>query len=415
MNIYRDGYIVDNVRNVHISPVYEQVSLNSFNKIGFDRLIEVLKGDIVIPVFRLYLLYENEQIRLDASEDLVSGTLNIQYQSGQRRTMSATLVNKDGKWCPKPLSGLIWTGSKFRLDTGLLVDGTLYWKQQGIFLLKDPSAARESSNQTISLSLCDKFGLLDGSVYGKTRLKTIIPVGVPMYQSFNTLLSSDRGNGVPYDLKPVIFNSQHLYTNTYYTIRQDAGGTIGDLFIEMGDTISSDVYYDEYGNLTVKSNINEFISSNFPVVYRLTEGDRDILSAGITYNTGQVRNKIIVKGAIVNGYQFSATAVNQNLKSDYCIQYNGEAAEVINDSKLYSDELCMERGMYELVKRSRGTKTLNMSCTYLPMLDVNQSVIVSYPSLGIYDENYVIDSISMTIGGDANTSLNMTNINEVVF
>lgn len=415
MNIYKDGYIFDKTNKINIAQITRQVQLDSFNKIGFNKLINIFKGDIIIPVFRLYLLYDNEDIRMDISEDLISGSLSVQYQSGQRRTMNITLVNINEKWNPKPVNGLIWTGSKFRFDIGIVVGDTLYWKQQGVFLFKDPNRSLENSNLTISLSLCDKFGLFDGSIYGKTSLKTIIPVGVPIYQAFNSLLTSDRGNGIPFDNKPIIFDPLHKNTPTYYTIKQDSGEQIGDMLIDMGKTISSDVYYNEFGNMTVKSNINEFISSNFPVVYRFSEGDNDILSASIAYNTNSVRNKIIVKGAIVNGYQFSATVENRNLKSDYCIQYNGELPETINDSKLYSDALCMERGMYELINYTRGRNTLNLNCTYLPMLDVNQSVIVSLPSLNIYNENYVIDSISMNIGSDANVSLSCTNINEVIF
>lgn len=415
MNIYKNGYIVDTVQNINIASITKQVYLNSFNKIGFDKLINILKGDVVIPVFRLYLLHDNEQIRLDASEDVTSSSLSIQYQSGQRRTMNITLANTDGKWNPKPITGLIWTGSKFRFDTGIVIGDILYWKQQGIFLFKDPNLVRENSNQTITLSLCDKFGLLDGTIYGMTSLRTIIPVGVPMYQSFNTLLTSDRGNGVPFDIKPILFNTKYKDVLTYYTIKQEAGNNVGDLFIEMSETISSDVYYNEYGNMVVSSNVNEFISSNFPIVYRFTENDKDIISANITYNTSQIRNKVIVKGAIVNGYQFSAIAENKNLKSDYCIQYNGEIPENISDNNLYSDELCMERAMFELVNYTRGSKTLNISCTYNPIFDVNQSILIDYPSLNIHNENYVIDSISMNIEGGATTSLTLTNINEVIF
>lgn len=415
MNIYKNGFITDTVHNINIAYVKKQIYLNSFSKIEPDKLMGVLKGNVVIPVFRLYLLHDNEQIRMDASGDLLSGSLSIQCQSGQRRNMNITLANIDGKWIPKPINGLIWTGSKFRFDMGLVIGDTLYWKQQGIFLFKDPNLSREHSNQTISLSLCDKFGLFDGTISGSTSLKTIIPVNVPMYQAFNLLLNSDRGNGTPFDKNPISFHSQHKHTPTYYTIKQESGGKIGDIFIDMAKTISSDVYYNEYGNMVVKSNVNEFISSNFPVIYRFNEGDNDILSANITYNTGSIKNKIIVKGAIANGYQFSASVENRNLKSDYCIQYNGELPDTISDSKLYSDELCMERAMYELIRSSRGRRTLNLSCTYLPMADVNQSILVNYPSLGIYDENYVIDSVSINIGSDAKTSLSCTNINEVTF
>ena len=49
-----------------------------------------------------------------------------------------------------------------------------YWKQQGIFLLKDPSYSYSLSDHTINLSLCDKFGMFDGSVFGKTEFNRII-------------------------------------------------------------------------------------------------------------------------------------------------------------------------------------------------------------------------------------------------
>lgn len=415
MNVYKNGYIIDNVNNINIASISKQIYLNSFNKLGIQKLLQIFKADIVIPVFRLYLLHENEQIRFDASEDLISADLSIQCQSGQRRTANITLANINKKWTPKPISGLIWTGSKFRLDSGIVIGDTLYWKSQGVFLVKDPELSRDNSNQTISLSLCDKFGLFDGSVYGKTSLKTIVPVGIPMYQAFNRLLYSDKGNGSTFDIKPILFNTKHMNTLTYYTIKQEAGNNLGDIFKDMGNTISSDVYYNEFGNLEVKSSINEFVSANFPIVYRFEEGDNDILSANIVYNSSKIRNKIVVKGAIVNGYQFSAVVENRNLKSDYCIQYNGELSEVINDSKLYSDELCTERGMYDLVNHTRGSKTLNLSTTYLPIFDVNQSVLINYPSLNIENENYIIDSISMSISSDARCSLILTNTNEVIF
>ena len=200
MNIYKNGYVVDSIHNINIANITKQVYLNSFSKLGFERILKVFKADIVIPVFRLYLLDEDENISMDASDDLMSASLSITYQTGQRRTMNITLANIDNKWKPKPIKGLIWTGSKFRFDSGIVIGDTIYWKQQGVFVFKDPTLSRENSNQTISLSLCDKFGLFDGSVYGTTSLKTIIPVGVPMKNAFTSLLASDRGNGKPFDL-----------------------------------------------------------------------------------------------------------------------------------------------------------------------------------------------------------------------
>ena len=414
MNILEAGYIKDNATNYNIAYIKNEKSVNGISSLPIGLKIKIFNGDIVIPVFRLYLLNEDETIRMDISSDFINGSLSVTYQSGQRRTLSATLDNHTHKYSPS-LYGLIWTNTKFRLDMGVVYKDTVYWEQQGIFCLKDPSYSRSLSNQTISLSLCDKFGLLDGTVYGRTSLRTIIPTGSSMYYSFCTLLTSDRGNGQPWDLKDIYFNSQYRDQVTFYKIDQNTGTNMSEIFITLSNTISSDVYYNQTGHMCVESNVLEFMNNNFPIIYRFEENDKCLLNASITENWSKVRNKIITKGAIVNGYRFSGTAENRNYKSPYAIQYCGEIPEYIENSNLYADNLCMDNSTYELVKRTRGVKSLNLSCTYLPFLDVNKSVLITYPSLNLYNQNYVIDSYTISIATDAKTSISLTNMTEVMF
>ena len=75
----------------------------------------------------------------------------------------------------------------------------------------------------------------------------------------------------------------------------------------------------------------------------------------------------------------------------------------------------MDNSRYELVKRTRGVKSLNLSCTYLPFLDVNKSILISYPSLNLYNQNYVIDSYTISIATDTKTNISLTNMSEVMF
>ena len=130
-------------------------------------------------------------------------------------------------------------------------------------------------------------------------------------------------------------------------------------------------------------------------------------------NWSKMRNKIIVKGNIVNGYQFTAIAENRNLRSPYCIQYNGEVPEIIEDNALYSDTLCMDRAMYEMVRYSRGVRSLNITHPFMPLLDVNQFVLVTSADYEFDNANFVIDSISMDIGSSPTMALTLTNMNEV--
>ena len=375
-------------------------------------LMRYFKGRTITPVCRLFLLNDDETIKADVSRDVIDYSLSITYQSGQRRTLSITMTNDNHKWKPKYNTGLVQIGSKFRLDLGFVMYKTVYWKQMGIFLLKDPNASRERANNTISFSLCDKFGLFDGTLSGKTGLRNIIPVGVPMYQAFVTMLTADRGNGEPFDMKEIIFNSKYKNQNTYYTIKQDAGNTLGEIFTDLAETISSDIYYNEYGNMCIESNVNEFISGNLPVVWQFGENDRDILNLSYSEASSNIVNSVLVKGNIVNGYQFSATAKNNNPLSPTCIQYRGELFDVISDEALYSDELCRDRAQYELLAHTRGTSTVNISTPFLPIFDVNQIVMLNMPSEDIKGEQFAINSISYSTSG---LSLTLENINEVIF
>ncbi len=414
MNIYDGGYVYENISNEYISQVNHEVYLNSMLSLGMDTLIKYFKSTTVIPAFRLFVLKDNETIDYEISRDVVSASLNISYQSGQRRTMNVTLANENGHWVYGARSTL-FEGMLFRLDCGVVIGDTLYWQQQGVFLLQEPSTSADSSNRKITLTLCDKWGLWDGSVYGNTQLKTIIPQGVPMRQVFDTFLHEDNGTNKMWDIKPCRFNNEYWNQNTFYTIKQEAGQAKSENLLSIAKTISSDIYYDNKGHCTVESNILEFINNNFPVAWSFKEGDCDSSSPALKYNRSKYYNKIITKGNIVNGYQFSATAENKNRKSLYNTIDCPVVPKVNNNTKLYSDSLCLEQSMKEMVDQSRGLLGATITAGYLPFLDVNQAVWLEYPSINLMRSLYIIDSISYNMGSQCTMSLSLTSANEVIF
>lgn len=415
MNIILNDSVVDNSSGVSVTRIKQEIDM-LHEGVSPLFISKILKSAITIPVFRLYLLNDDESIRMDASEDLVSGDLSITYQTGQRRALNVTLMNVNNKWTPKPIVGLIYMGSKFRLDTGIVHNNTVYWKRQGIFVVQDPSYARNNSNQTISLSMCDKFGLLDGTVCGKSSLKTIIPAGINMEQAFRTILTTDRGGGMVYDSKRIVFSERHKNINTYFDIKQNYNENLGDVLIELGKSISCDVFYNEYGNLIVQSGCDDYASNALPIVYDFIEGERDIVSGSVKENWQKLRNSVTVKGAIVNGNQFTATIVNNVPHSPFSVSAcRMELPEVIEDSKIYSDALCRDRAMYELIQYSRGVKSLSLTCNYIPHLDVNQMGLVNYESLNIEHSPFIIDSVSISLSSNAQTTVQMTNPKEACF
>ncbi len=414
MNIYDGGYVYENTHNEYIARVEHEVYFNSLLSLDMDILVRYFKGTSVIPVFRVFVLHDDETVDYEISCDVIDANLNISYQTGQRRTMSMTLSNADGHWIYGARNTL-WHGMRFRLDCGVVIGDTLYWQRQGVFLLQEPSHAADGSRRTVSLTLCDKWGLWDGSVYGSTQFKTIIPAGIPMRQAFDSIIHEDDNTGKMWDEKPLRFDNEYMDTTTYYTIKQDAGQNKSENLQSMAATISCDVYYDAKGCCNVASNISEFMNNNFPVVWRFTEGDADCSSPTLRYNRSRYYNKIITKGNIVNGYQFSAVAENRNRRSLYNTIDCPITPKVNNNTHLYSDTLCLEQSMKEMVDQSRGLLSVSLTTGYLPFLDVNQAVCLNFPSAGINDGVYVIDSISYSIGTACTMSLSLTSNTEVIF
>ena len=413
MNIYSDGYIVNNIYNDYISSVDREIHLTSLLSLDMNILMNYFKGISVIPVFRILILNDDESVHYEISKDVVSASLSISYQSGQRRTANLTLANESGHWV-FGVRNTLWHGMKFRIDCGAVIDNVLYWQQQGVFLLQEPSFSLDSSNKTVGITLCDKWGLWDGTVYGNTQFKTIVPQGIPMRQAFDSIIHENNNTGKMWDTKPIKFNVDYWSTNTYYTIKQDAGQAMAENLQKMATTISSDLYYDSQGCMNVESNVLDFMNNNFPVVWRFVEGDKDCSAPSLKYSKSKYYNKIITKGNIVNGYQFSASVENKNPESIYNVIDTPITPKVNSNTHLYADSLCLMQSMYEMVEQSRGLMAVTMTTGYLPFLDVNQAVELYFPTIGV-DGVYIIDSISYNISTVCTMSLSLTSANEVIF
>lgn len=417
MNIAVGNYVVNNITNDPIGYIEQEKYFSLFDDYDINKLHYIFNTYKLIPVLKFFRLDDYENILEDISTDFINGSLSVTYQSGQRRTLSVTLLNTENKYIPHDRSEIIYRGCKFRLDLGILINNILYWYPQGIFVLNDPSQTEDDSNTQITLNLKDKFSLFDGSTNGNTSLKTIVPVGVPLRQVFMNILSFDNGTGRAFDSKPLIFESIQSNTLTEKTYNEAAGNTYGDVLTTYADMISSDIYYNVNGNLTITSNVNEFLTNNVAVIWRVDNNDRLLYKSTMNYNWSKLKNKVVVKGAISNGYQFGATAENTNPLSPFYVGNSkfGVNTEVVSNDKLYSDLLCKEQAMYVLMQKQRGVKTLNLNMGYMPFLDVNKSILITLDDYKITEKCFVIDSFNIELNGSPATNITLSNIDELIF
>lgn len=416
MNLYKNGRVYNNVLGECVETVKKEVYLPSLLSLGIGKLKQYFKQETIVPLFRILVLRPDESVEEDISEYVTTGSIDINKQSGQTRSSSLSIFNFDGHWKYGSRQNM-YEGKKIRIDSGVVIDNILYWTSQGIFIVKEPTFNGDASSRKIELTLCDKWGLWDGSVFGNTELKTIIPADIPIKQVFDTIVHEDNNinPNTMWDTKEILFDMSCSGHNTYYTIRQDAGKQKSELLLDMSKTISADVSYSTDGHMRIKSNILDFKNSNYSPIWRFEEGDIDCMLPSLKYNKNKYYNKIITKGAILNGYQFTATIENTNKKSVYNIYDTPVTPKVNHNSKLFSDQLCLEQCMYEMVQQSRGLVSASLQCTFLPFLDIDKMVYLHFPSIGLDNREFVIDGISFGLGTDCKMNLKLTSNNEVVF
>ena len=198
--------LADQTNNVLWSQYGEVLRLVDSSSISMSYLTDVLKRPTIKPRFRLFVLNPDETINYEIpEEDIIinSGNFTENYQNGQRKSVNINLINVDGKYTPS--INTIWVHDRFRFDIGLEFDGQVYWFPRGIYILGNPSADHQDSDKQVSLTLVDKFAVLEGKS-GTLEATYEIPAGSDIEQAIMGILTLDNGSGYPIDLKPIIYD-----------------------------------------------------------------------------------------------------------------------------------------------------------------------------------------------------------------
>lgn len=402
--------LADQTNSVLWSQYGEVLRLVDSSSISMSYLTDVLKRPTIKPRFRLFVLNPDETINYEIpEEDIIinSGNFTENYQNGQRKSVNINLINIDGKYTPS--INTIWVHDRFRFDIGLEFDGQVYWFPRGIYILGNPSADHQDSDKQVSLTLVDKFAVLEGKA-GTLEATYEIPVGSDIEQAIMGILTLDNGSGYPIDLKPIIYDRAFKGLKMPYTLSKDAGSTLGEMLLEIGTILNAEVYYNSQGNLCF-ININETtLDVQKASLWDYSDEDRDYDSATANYDFENAVNEVHVVGDNINNEIFSAMAKNENPVSPLCIQRIGRRIEYINDSNIYSDDLAQQRANYELRKFGILKTTMNIQVSFNPLLFVNNLITITDKYYNLARERFLIQSISYTIGNESQMTISCSNI-----
>ena len=410
MNNYDTRALADTQNGIIWSQYGEVLRLVDSSSVSMGYLTDVLKRPKYEARYRLFVLNSDETINYEIpQEDIIlnSGNFTENYQSGQRKSVNINLINIDGKYTPS--INTIWVHNKFRFDVGLEFDNQVYWFPRGIYILGNPSSSHQDSDKQVSLTLVDKFAVLEGKA-GTLEATYEIPVDSDIEKAIIGILTLDNGSGYPIDLKPIIYDRTFKGLKMPYTLSKDAGSTLGEMLLEIGTILNAEVYYNSQGNLCFVSINETTLDIQKASLWDYTDTERDYFNANANYDFENAVNEIQVVGDNINNKIFSAMAQNKNPVSPLCIQRIGRRIEYINDSNIYSDDLAQQRADYELRKFGILKTTMNINVAFNPLLFVNNLINITDSYYGLDRERFLIQSISYTIGNECQMTVSCSNI-----
>lgn len=379
----------------------------------YQEFVNAVMYPLSMKVEQVYLLNSDETTYMDISEYMIGGNLSFQYQQGETRNGNIELFNKDNMFIPDPLCGIIWTGKKLRINSGLYYNGTVFWRKCGIYCMKSPKI--DSQKNTVSFDIYDKFAMLDGTIGGKRDNVFKISVGTDIKQAVKLCLEETDYNGQPYDDKPIFFpdNIKDITEQkTPYTINK-SGGSMGDIILELAKIISCDTAYNDGGRLTLTPNSDLIDMDEHPVMWDFKNLGQTYTYPTYDYDYSSVPNVVYVTGAIENGKQYKGKYENRNPKSKNNLLISVPNVLYIEDSNIIGDKLCQDRAEYEWRAASRANLKLSFQTVFNPYLSPNDVFFWTDKDMKLKNEKFVVNSMSFDLINGAMMSVTASNMSEV--
>lgn len=363
---------------------------------------DIINSQIKKYVYVIEWLDKNENVLGEVTADVVDGNINFDATRSNVRSAHLTLKNLDQKYIPDSNSK-IWLNRKFRIKAGYEYgEGQKLLYNQGIFILGNPSILSSPTQKEISIEGLDKWVLLDGTISGKLKNKTIIPAGTRVDSAIKMLVH-DLGGETKYII-------DECTTTLPYSIEKEASVTIADILEEICDIVSYECFYDNEGYFRFRKALKPEDYNSTPVSWYYTTSGL-YLSGTRDLKWNDIRNSIKVIGTTLdNGTTIQAIA-QDNSNSDLSIGAIGERFELIEDDNIFTNELAQDRADWELQQRIMIAEEvkLNTVPNFSHVLGDIINVVDTYNGT---NGNYVLRSISFNLSYDAQMSLGLWSIRD---
>jgi hypothetical protein len=354
-------------------------------------------------IYKIEWMDKNENVVDEITTDTLEGSISIERQNGARRSCNLTLDNSTGIYAPNK-DGLIYLNKKFKLSSGLLIDGVEVFPPecvQGVFNLGNPVVNSSPASETLSIEGYDNFALLNGTIDGAFHELTIINRGEPISEVIRTIATS-----AGLIQSPLVYL---INENTAYTMSKEPGSTYEEILTDIALMISYDVYFDVMGRLNFRPQPDELYLSPLWVFDKTLD---PFMSYSHNYNYLDVKNNILVYGENINGEQMKATAQDNSIFSPTSIDRIGMRTKVITDTLIATQELARERAAFELKSSITPYEYIDISCLNIDFLKEGDIIILNDEANGVYYERYIINQINRGLKFDDAMSITAYKVRE---
>lgn len=375
----------------------------------------------------------------DSRSFLQDGNTNISQNNGQRRTATVRFENLDGAF--DYAINKIWFGRRVKLKKGVILsDGSEFYLPLGVFYFNSPKTGWKPNSRVSEYQLVDKWAYLDGTLFGNLENTYEVPAfvsgsttertnifeamqGTLQLSIFDHKYTPDKIKQVD-NVKPIFTD---YYNNRYTTINgqqvamnlmpktvtASAGGTYGQVMLDLNSLIAGWIGYDSNGALRVDASADDLNDTDKPVMWDFTENSKTFFGLDETANPSQVFNDVIVWGEGLNGEVVGARATNYDPKSDTNANLIGLKTYVESSDMNYTNEQCQALANWYLKRKTVLQKSVTISCSQMFHLRENNLISVlrsDKPNKPI--EKHLIQAISIPLSEKGSCSITATSVND---
>lgn len=371
----------------------------------------------------------------DTRAFLQDGSLNISLQNGMRRKATVKFANVDEAFSFNVNN--IWFGKTVRLLMGIeFADGEEFMFSQGVFVIQNPEAVINPTENTITYNLSDKWVNLNGENGGSYDATYRVPIGTNIFTAMKSLLELSRytfeydGNkDNMFDSTEPVFteyynNKRYIdeqtsdyvnYVDTPYEVVTDSlNGTIADTLLELNTILAGWIGYNANGALTVEASQDDISDASKPTIWTFTPDNSVLCGLSESSKTADVKNDIIISSEDLNEREIWGRASNYDDRSDTNINLIGKRTFREAKSTYWSVEQCVALAQYELKKRSIVQKSITIECA--PMFHLNENEVIAVVRTdkeGSPTERHLIQSITIPISETGSMQINATSVNDI--